>query len=281
MNKIVGIQLRKNGKIYDFDSGHFVLKKGTKVVVNTEQGQAVGIVCLEPRVPEEKAPVRPLKKVYRLANENDLEKFKKNCKYEKDTYDYCYEKIRGKKLPMNLVAAERLFDGSKIIIYFSADERIDFRELVKDLVQKFHTRIEMKQIGVRHQAKMVGGLGTCGRELCCSSHLNSFKPVSIKMAKQQNLSLNPSKISGMCGRLMCCLTYEFDYYNKAKKGLPKVGKTVDTPHGKGKVLRQNLLRNKMTVLLESREEIEISCDEITKTKPDKKGPKKSGKKPNE
>ena len=157
---------------------------------------------------------------------------------------------------------ERLFDGSKVMVYFSAEGRVDFRELVKDLVQKFHTRIEMKQIGVRHQAKMVGGLGSCGRQLCCSSFICNFEPVSIKMAKKQNLSLNPSKISGMCGRLMCCLAYEYDYYEKARKDIPKVGKKVNTKKGKGKIVRQNLLRESITILLDSGEEIEVSCKDI-------------------
>ena len=167
---------------------------------------------------------------------------------------------------MSLISVERLFDGSKVMIYFSADGRIDFRELVKDLVQKFHTRIEMRQIGVRHQAKMVGGLGSCGRQLCCSSFLTHFDPVSIRMAKEQNLSLNPSKISGMCGRLMCCLNYEYAYYEKAKKNIPKTGKKVNTRDGKGKVIRQNVLRKTLTVLLDSGEEKEIPYQDVIKSK---------------
>ena len=165
---------------------------------------------------------------------------------------------------MSLVGIDRFLDGSKITVFFCADERVDFRELVKDLVQRFHTRIEMKQIGVRHQAKMVGGLGTCGRQLCCSSFLDKFDPVSIRMAKEQNLSLNPTKISGMCGRLMCCLAYEYDFYSKEKKRIPKIGKKVNTAQGPGKVIRQNILREILTVQLESGEEIEISPEEIIK-----------------
>jgi len=163
---------------------------------------------------------------------------------------------------MCLVSVERLIDGSKIMVYFTADGRVDFRELVKDLVQKYHTRIEMRQIGVRYEAKMVGALGTCGRQLCCSSFLTNFEPVSIRMAKEQNLSLNPSKISGMCGRLMCCLTYEYDYYEKAKKDIPKIGKKVKTIHGEGKVVRQNLLTKTLNIILNSGEEIEASFDDI-------------------
>jgi cell fate regulator YaaT (PSP1 superfamily) len=172
---------------------------------------------------------------------------------------------------MNLVSVERLFDGGKVMVYFTADGRVDFRELVKDLVQKFHTRIEMRQIGVRHQAKMVGGLGNCGRQLCCTGFLNSFDPVSIKMAKEQNLSLNPSKISGMCGRLMCCLAYEFKYYENAKKNIPKVGKRVKTKQGEGKVIRQNILKKTLTVNLEDGEDVEISTKDIIRSKPKPKG----------
>ena len=171
---------------------------------------------------------------------------------------------------MCLVSVERLYDESKIMVYFTADGRVDFRELVKDLVQKFRTRIEMRQIGVRHQAKMVGGLGSCGRTLCCASFLNNFAPVSIRMAKGQNLSLNPSKISGMCGRLMCCLTYEYGYYEEAKKDIPKVGKKIKTTVGDGKVIRQNVLRETLTVLLESGEEREISYHEIIVDESNKK-----------
>lgn len=266
MSKVVGIRLRKNGKVYDFDSGHFVLKVGDKVVVNTEQGQALGVVSSDPRLLEEDEKDRVLKEVYRVANKNDVEKNQKGQGLEKEVYTFCYEAICKRNLPMSLVSTERLFDGSKIMIYFSADGRVDFRELVKDLVQRFRTRIEMRQIGVRHQAKMVGGLGSCGRQLCCSSFLNNFEPVSIKMAKKQNLSLNPAKISGMCGRLMCCLTYEYEYYNKAKKSIPKIGKTINTTKGIGKVTRQNLLKETLTIMLESREEIEITPADIIKDK---------------
>ncbi len=262
MNKIIGVKLRPNGKIYDFDSGHFVLKKGDSVVVDTEQGKAFGVVCVEPRNPDEKDSQRVFKQVYRIANAKDMEKNNRNHEMEKEIYSFCYNKILEKKIPMSLVAAECLFDGGKTIIYFSAEGRVDFRELVKELVQKFHVRIEMRQIGVRHQAKMVGGLGPCGLPLCCTSFLNSFDPVSIKMAKKQNLSLNPSKISGMCGRLMCCLFYEHEFYDNATKNLPQVGKRVDTVKGKGKVIRHNVLKGSLTILLDSEEEAEITYDDI-------------------
>jgi cell fate regulator YaaT (PSP1 superfamily) len=267
MNKIVGIKFREYGKIYNFDSGHFVLKKGDKVVVNTVQGQAMGIVCNEPKRPDGNLPEKSLKKVFRMATMRDIVRFDKKCELEKEVYNFCNNRIKERSLLMRLVSVDRLFDGSKIMIYFCADGRVDFRELVKDLVQRFHTRIEMRQIKVRDQAKMVGGLGTCGRQLCCSSFLKNFEPVSIRMAKDQNLSLNPSKISGMCGRLMCCLTYEYKYYENLKKDVPKIGSKTRTPRGEGKVLRQNLVRGTLTVLLESGEEIEIACSDVKKEKP--------------
>jgi cell fate regulator YaaT (PSP1 superfamily) len=202
-------------------------------------------------------PKRPLKKVFRLATEEEVDKYERGCGFEDTVYDYCYQKIKERAVPMCLVSVERLFDGSKIVVYFTADGRVDFRDLVKDLVGKFRTRIEMRQIGVRHQAKMVGGLGSCGRPLCCTVFLDGFAPVTIKMAKEQNISLNPSKISGMCGRLMCCLNYEREYYDRIKKDLPKIGKKILTKRGEGKVIRQNILKESLTVVLESGEEIEV------------------------
>ncbi len=266
MNKIVGVRFRNNGKVYDFDSGHFVLKKGDKVMVITEEGPAVGCICTEPQNRGPVAPRRPLKKVFRLATPDEIQRYEDSARLEREVYSYCYERIKERNIPMSLVAVERKFDGSKVVVYFTADGRIDFRELVKDLVKRFRTRIEMRQIGVRHQAKMVGGLGTCGRPLCCATFLNAFAPVTIKMAKEQNLSLNPSKISGMCGRLMCCLTFEEEFYKEAKKELPKVGKTVTTKYGSGKVIRQNVLKEVLTILLESGEEIEVDFAEFKKGK---------------
>ncbi|MBN1906679.1 MAG: stage 0 sporulation family protein [Deltaproteobacteria bacterium] len=262
MRKITGIRLRPNGKIYDFDSGHFVLKKGDRVIVNTEQGNALGVVATEQRQQEDGERARDFKSVQRVASDDDIKTDEKNREMEKEVYLFCYEKIQERALPMSLVTAEQLFDGSKVVVYFSAEGRVDFRDLVKDLVQKFHTRIEMRQIGVRHQAKMVGGLGACGRELCCSAFLNKFDPVSIKMAKKQSLSLNPTKISGMCGRLMCCLSYEYDFYNKASKNVPKIGKNIQTEKGSGKVIRNNILKESVTILLDSEEEIDVLYGEI-------------------
>lgn len=266
MGKIVGIRLKINGKVYDFDSGHFVLKKGDRVVVNTEQGQALGVVCMEPRAFDKESTAKKLKKVFRLATRKDLEKFEKKRESEKVIYSFCYEKIQERSLPMCLVSVDRLFDGSKVIVYFSTEGRVDFRGLVKDLVQEFRTRVEMRQIGVRHQAKMVGGLGTCGRKLCCASFLTNFEPVSIRMAKKQNLSLNPSKISGMCGRLMCCLAFEYEYYNNAVKDIPKIGNKVETAKGKGKIIRHNLLKDSLTILLDAGEEIEVACCDMIRAK---------------
>jgi cell fate regulator YaaT (PSP1 superfamily) len=260
-SKIADVQLLKYGKVQSFNTAGLNLRKGDRVVVESEQGLAFGVVCSDPR---NGGTDRPVRKVSRLAHEQDCEKFERYVRLEKDVYAFCYQKIKERSLPMCLISVECLFDENKIMVYFTADGRVDFRELVKDLVGKFRTRIEMRQIGVRHQAKMVGGLGTCGRELCCASFLKGFAPVSIKMAKEQSLSLNPTKISGMCGRLMCCLNYEFASYELAKKGVPKVGKKVNTVHGPGKVVRQNALRERLTVLLESGEEKEISFKDIVR-----------------
>ncbi|MDY6972930.1 MAG: stage 0 sporulation family protein [Thermodesulfobacteriota bacterium] len=273
MNKIVGIQFKNHGKVYDFDSGHFVLKKGNKVMVITEEGPAIGCVCTEPQNRVGEAPRRSLKKIFRLATKDEIERYEKNSVLEEDVYKYCYRKMKERSIPMCLVRVERRFDGGKIVVYFTADGRVDFRDLVKDLVERFRTRIEMRQIGVRHQAKMVGGLGPCGRALCCATFLSSFAPVTIKMAKEQNTSLNPSKISGMCGRLMCCLTYEHEYYAKARRNLPKIGKRVMTQEGAGKVIRHNVLKETLSVMLESGDEIEVQSRVLIQEGPSKKNSK--------
>ena len=275
MNKIVGIQFKSHDKVYDFDSGHFVLKKGDKVMVITEEGPAIGCVCTEPQNRTLNMPKRPLKKIFRLATKEEIEKYERITIQEEDVYNYCLKRANERSLSMRLVSVERRFDGSKIVVYFTADGRVDFRELVKDLVGKFRARIEMRQIGVRHQAKMVGALGTCGRPVCCSTFLNNFAPVTIRMAKEQNLSLNPGKISGMCGRLMCCLTYEHEYYERIKKDLIKIGKKVRTKHGEGKVIRQNVLKETLTIELESGDEIEIPAQDLTRQGLFTKKPKRS------
>lgn len=262
MNEIVGVRFRPQGKIQEFESGHFVLKKGDMVVVVTEEGPAIGCVCTVSQrcSPEEKDST--LKKIFRLATPEEVERYHHDCRLEKEVFDYCQLKLTERSLPMRLVCVERRFDGSKMVVYFTADGRVDFRQLVRDLVGRFRCRIEMRQIGVRHQAKMVGGLGTCGRPLCCTTFLGTFDPVTIKMAKQQNISLNPTKISGMCGRLMCCLTYEHEYYEKIKQHFPKIGKRVSTRHGEGKIIRQNALRETVTVALDSGPEVEISLKDL-------------------
>ena len=248
--------------MYHFDSGHFVLKKGDKVMVITEEGPAIGCVCSDPHQQNMDVPRKPLKKIFRLATEEEVKKYEQGWEQEERVYQYCYQRIKERGLPMALVSAERRFDGSKVVVYFTAEGRVDFRELVKDLVRKFRTRIEMRQIGVRHQAKMVGGLGSCGRPLCCGAFLNHFAPVTIKMAKEQNISLNPNKISGMCGRLMCCLTYEHHFYEETKRNLPKVGKRVATPRGEGKVMRQHVLKETVAIQLDSGEDIEVPARDI-------------------
>jgi len=284
MGKIVGIRFKKGGKVYDFDAGHFVLSVGDMVIVETEQGQALGEVVRPPvsHVLPELAPKNrccegcedsgeepaQLKQVYRLATEEDLRQLEENAKLEKEAFRYCQERIAARRMDMNLVKVECFFDRSKLMFYFTAEGRQDFRELVRDLVSRFRTRIEMRQIGVRHEAKLLGGLGSCGRELCCATFLRDFEPVSVKMAKEQNLSLNPTKISGLCGRLMCCLTYEFETYKNLKKGMPKLGKRVSLNHGlEGKVIRQNVLKRQLTVILSDGREFTGSPEELEQLEP--------------
>lgn len=264
MRRVVSVFFDKEGVVQNFDAGNFVLKPGDNVIVETDQGLDVGTVCSAPLSIEIKDNDNSLKKVYRVANKEDLKRLREKRRLEKEVYSYCYERVKFRNIPMNLVTVKALFDGSKIIVFFTAEGRVDFRELVKDLVQRFRTRIEMRQIGVRHQAKMIGSYGACGRSLCCNSFLNNFAPVSIKMAKGQNLALNPSKISGMCGRLMCCLTYEYNYYEEVQKDIPRVGKRVKTVMGEGKIIRHNALLETITIMLDSGEEVEISYDDILK-----------------
>jgi cell fate regulator YaaT (PSP1 superfamily) len=262
--KIVGIRFHQTGSIYDFDCGHFVLKCGDQVMVKTDQGLGLGQVVRGPHKLEQVEEGKEYKKIFRLANEADLDQFKKVQTREKEAFQFCLERIKERKLPMKLVRVECFFDGSKIIFYFTADGRIDFRELVKDLVHRFHTRIEMRQIGVRNEAKLLGGLGPCGRELCCASFLPDFAAVSVKMAKEQNLPLNPTKISGICGRLMCCLTYEYETYQELKKDFPKIGKTIASPLGPVKVLRQNIMDGTILVETEDREEKTLKVADLSK-----------------
>jgi cell fate regulator YaaT (PSP1 superfamily) len=262
MNKIVRIRFRPNGKIYNFDSGHFVLKAGNQVIVETEQGLGIGTVASPPQPRSPKLLSQPLKPIFRLATPEDLEQAKQNEEREQEAYIFCLQCIQARQLPMRLVRVESLFDSSKMIFYFTAAKRIDFRELVRDLVQQFRTRVELRQIGVRHQAKMIGGLGCCGRPLCCSTFLQDFEPVAVKMAKEQNLSLNPSKISGCCGRLMCCLTFEYQTYLDLKQDMPRVGKKVSLPQGEGKIVRQNVISRTITLEMSDGSELELSLDQF-------------------
>lgn len=260
--KVVGVKFRDHGRIHDYDSTEFVLKERDIVMVETEHGPELGFVA---RTPLERDPAfftKPLKKVIRLASEADMELGRRNLARERDAKKLCLVKIQEHKLPMKLIEVESFLEGNKIIFYFVSEGRVDFRALVKDLAGVFKTRIEMRQVGVRNEAKMIGGLGTCGREFCCCSFLQEFEPVSVKMAKEQNLALNPQKISGACGRLMCCLAYEVDTYTELKKDRPRVGKRVVTPKGPGKVAQLNVINRKVRISLDSGEEEEFNLEEI-------------------
>lgn len=235
MNNIVGVRFKKPGKIYFFDPGYLKINQKDKVIVETSFGEDLGEVVISKRNMSNSKLSAPLKKVIRIATPKDLKHYEENKKKEKEAFKICEDKIKKYKLDMHLTDVEYKFDNSKILFYFTADGRIDFRELVKDLASIFKTRIELRQIGVRDEVKRIGGNGVCGRELCCCSFLNDFETVSIKMAKEQNISLNPSKISGNCGRLMCCLKYEQDVYEDKLKRLPKIGSTVKTVDGEGVV----------------------------------------------
>ena len=235
MKRIVGVRFKRLGKIYFFDPKWLEVQKGEYVIVDTAQGEEIAEVVVPNRMIEEEKIVSPLKKVLRLASEKDLKHEKECRKKEREAFEFCNKKIKEHKLDMTLTDVEYKFDNSKILFYFTADGRVDFRELVKDLSATYKTRIELRQIGVRDEVKRIGGNGVCGRELCCCSFLRDFETVSIKMAKEQNLSLNPSKISGNCGRLMCCLKYEQEVYEEKLKRLPNVGAIVKTPDGKGEV----------------------------------------------
>lgn len=235
MKRIIGVRFKRLGKIYFFDPKWLEVKKGENVIVETSQGEEIAEVVVPNRMIEEEKIVTPLKKVLRLASQKDLKHAEECRKKEKEAFVLCNKKIKEHKLDMTLTDVEYKFDNSKILFYFTADGRIDFRDLVKDLAAIYKTRIELRQIGVRDEVKRIGGNGVCGRELCCCSFLSDFEAVSIKMAKEQNISLNPSKISGNCGRLMCCLKYESDVYEEKLKRLPNVGAIVKTEDGEGEV----------------------------------------------
>ena len=255
MKIVTGVRFKKPGKIYYFDPENIQLDKGMNVIVDTAMGEEFGEVVIARKEVEDNEVTEPLKKVIRIATQKDEKMRQENKAKEKDAYKTCLEKIKKHELPMKLIDAEYKYDGTKLIFYFTADGRIDFRELVKDLAAVFRTRIELRQIGVRDEVKRCGGNGVCGRELCCCTFLGNFETVSIKMAKEQNISLNPSKISGNCGRLMCCLKYEQEVYEEKLKILPKIGAIVKTQEGTGEVCAVETLKEVVRVKYQDGEDV--------------------------
>ena len=273
MRNVIGVRFRKAGKVYFFDPLKLTIKMGDHVIVETARGVEYGTVVLGPKEVEDEKVVQPLKPVIRLASAKDDAAEERNRKKEKEAFGICMEKIRKHGLEMKLIDVEYTFDNNKVLFYFTADGRIDFRELVKDLAGVFKTRIELRQIGVREETKILGGVGICGRALCCNSYLSEFVPVSIKMAKEQNLSLNPTKISGVCGRLMCCLKNEEETYEELNSRLPNPGDHVTTNDGlRGEVQSVSVLRQQVKVIVEVNDEKEIREYKVNelKTKPKRK-----------
>lgn len=266
MKNVVGVKFKKEGKIYTFHAEDLPLKRDDLVVVITDNGPAIGTVVTEVKAaPVEQLPAR-LRNVLRVATEEDFRTREKNQALEQEAMQFCTRRIAERQLPMKMIDVECLFDKSKMLFSFAAENRVDFRDLVKDLVQRFRTRIELRQIGARQEARVIKGLGICGREVCCATLLHTLDRVSVKMAKEQNMSLNPEKISGLCGRLMCCLGFEYEAYADLKKNMPKCGKMVQTPEGKGKVIRQNALQGEVVVFLESGKEATFKTQEIIRDK---------------
>jgi cell fate regulator YaaT (PSP1 superfamily) len=263
MPEVIGVRFRQASKIYYFaPTGFEDLKVGDYVVVDTARGEDVGQVAIGPKQVADGEVVGQLKGILRRAEPWDLLQMQHCRDREEQALEKCRQKIAEYGLPMKVIKAEYNFDGSRLVFYFTAEKRVDFRKLVKELAKTFRSRIELKQVGVRDEAKLIGDLGRCGRPLCCASHLCEFNPVSIKMAKQQDLPLSPMEISGICGRLLCCLAYENDYYAEVKKTLPKVGDVVVTPHGSGKVTGINVLKETLSVELDSEATIEITAEEL-------------------
>ncbi len=263
MTEIVGVRFKKSGKVYYFGPAGLKFKKGDFVIVETARGVEIGEVSIANKMLNDESVVSPLKPVLRKATETDKKQAEENKTKEQEAFNVCNEKILKHNLDMKLVDVEYTFDRNKILFYFTSDGRVDFRDLVKDLAAIFRTRIELRQIGVRDEAKMVGGLGICGRKLCCTSHLGGFEPVSIKMAKEQNLSLNPTKISGTCSRLMCCLKYEQDAYEDLHKTTPNVGSLVKTPAGEGIVKDVNLLKGMLKIQLKGDSETNLNIFHVS------------------
>ena len=267
MTEVVQVRLGEAGKIAYFSTNSLKLKKGSSVIIEQDRGLGYGEVVSPPEVIPVDKIEKPLRKVIRIATPGDIHQIDRNKKQVKEIIAACEEKIKERKLDMKLIQAEYSFDRSKITFYFTADGRVDFRELVKDLAKQFKARIELKQIGVRDEAKLLGGFGPCGMRLCCARFLKNFEPVTIKMAKEQNLPLNPTKISGLCGRLMCCLGYEYEIYKSLMKGLPREGNIIKTKQGKAKVVSVNALKRTATVELEDKRLVEISFDPSARPKP--------------
>jgi len=263
MINVIGVRFKQAGKIYYFSPAEFPIKKGNYVIVETARGVEFGECVIGIKEIKEEEIVSPLKSVIRIADEKDINKHRENKDKEEDALDICLEKIKEHKIDMKLIDVEYTFDNHKVIFYFTADGRVDFRELVKDLATIFKTRIELRQIGVRDEAKMIGGLGPCGRSMCCSTFLGDFASVSIKMAKEQNLSLNPTKISGICGRLMCCLNYEQSTYEDIRKRLPKVGSIVKTEEGNGEVIGNSIVKEIVKVRVKRGDEEAVEEFKIT------------------
>lgn len=268
MPKVVGVRFRRAGKIYYFDPGNLELSAGQGAIVETSRGLEFGEIVQESREVDENEIVPPLRIIRRIATETDYKQIEENRQREAEALKICLEKVEKHKLEMKLVDVEYTFDHNKIIFYFTSEGRVDFRELVRDLASVFRTRIELRQIGVRDEAKIIGGMGPCGRGLCCATFLGDFGPVSIRMAKEQNLSLNPTKISGICGRLMCCLRYEAEQYEFARNDFPSSGEIVITPHGDGKVISTNFLKKTLRIeLLEDSRQEEFPVEEVDKKTP--------------
>ncbi len=265
--RLVGVKFKTAGKTYFFEAGSEELKFGDFVLVETEQGLAMArVVTPVFSLPVEQCP-EDLKPVIRKATRADLEREKKNREREARAFEFCLERIKARGLNMKLVKVEYMHDGSRVIFYYTAEQRVDFRELVKDLAHKLHTRIEMRQIGVRDEAKLVGGIGNCGRVLCCASFLTEFNSVSVRMAKDQNLAMNPAKVSGVCGRLMCCLTFEHPLYQELLEKMPRKGSYVETPEGEGKVIELNPLFQRLTVEFEDGRQKSFPADQVKEIKP--------------
>ena len=275
MTKVIGVRFRTAGKVYYFSPGELEVKRGMHVIVTTSRGTEYGTVVMPPTEVEDEEVTQPLKEIIRIATEDDDLRARTNREKEKDAFKTCAEKIREHELEMKLIDAEYTFDNSKALFYFTADGRVDFRELVKDLAGIFRTRIELRQIGVRDETKLIGGLGICGRTLCCHAYLTDFQPVSIKMAKEQSLSLNPTKISGVCGRLMCCLKNEEEVYEEVNKRMPGIGDIVETPDRvEAEVAGTNVLRETVRVVIDAGDEKQIETYRLDEVKFLRKKPRR-------